>query len=80
MVLAEVHGIPWAEIGSDKHAEEASWGEGQDPEPDQKEGGPIRMMNLLKFREFAKYSDGTETGLSGACNQRSHFGLIQATH
>ena len=29
-------------------------------------GGPIRMMNLLKFREFAKYSDGTDTGLSGA--------------
>ena len=21
-------------------------------------GGPVRMMNLLKFREFAKYSDG----------------------
>ena len=29
-------------------------------------GGPIRMVNLLKFREFAKYSDGTDTGLSGA--------------
>ena len=29
-------------------------------------GGPVRMMNLLKFREFAKYSDGTDTGLSGA--------------
>ncbi len=43
-------------------------------------GGPIRMMNLLKFREFAKYSDGNETGLSGARHQRSHFGLSQATH
>ena len=29
-------------------------------------GGPMRMLNLLKFREFAKYSDGTDTGLSGA--------------
>ena len=29
-------------------------------------GGPVRMMNLLKFREFAQYSDGTDTGLSGA--------------
>lgn len=29
-------------------------------------GGSIRMLNLLKFREFAKYSDGTDTGLSGA--------------
>ena len=29
-------------------------------------GGPIRMMNLLKFREFAKYSDGTDATLSGA--------------
>ena len=29
-------------------------------------GGPIRMMNLLKFKEFAKYSDGTDTELSGA--------------
>jgi len=29
-------------------------------------GGAIRMLNLLKFREFAKYSDGTDTGLSGA--------------
>ena len=29
-------------------------------------GGPIRMLNLLKFREFAKYSDGTDTGISGA--------------
>lgn len=28
-------------------------------------GGTIRMLNLLKFREFAKYSDGTDTGLSG---------------
>ena len=28
-------------------------------------GGPIRMLNLLKFREFAKYSDGTDTRLSG---------------
>jgi uncharacterized protein (DUF1330 family) len=24
------------------------------------------MLNLLKFREFAQYSDGTDTGLSGA--------------
>ena len=29
-------------------------------------GEPIRMLNLLKFREFAQYSDGTDTGLSGA--------------
>ena len=29
-------------------------------------GGPVRMLNLLKFREFARYSDGTDTGLSGA--------------
>lgn len=29
-------------------------------------GGPVRMMNLLKFREFAKYSDGSDTELSGA--------------
>jgi uncharacterized protein (DUF1330 family) len=29
-------------------------------------GGSIRMLNLLKFREFARYSDGTDTGLSGA--------------
>lgn len=28
--------------------------------------GPIRMLNLLKFKEFAEYSDGTDTGLSGA--------------
>jgi uncharacterized protein (DUF1330 family) len=28
-------------------------------------GEAIRMLNLLKFREFAKYSDGTDTGLSG---------------
>jgi len=29
-------------------------------------GGPVRMMNLLKFREFAKYSDGSDAELSGA--------------
>ena len=29
-------------------------------------GDPIRMMNLLKFREFAKYSDGADAELSGA--------------
>ncbi len=28
--------------------------------------GPIRMLNLLKFRAFAKYSDGTDAALSGA--------------
>ena len=27
-------------------------------------GGPIRMLNLLKFREFADYGD--DTGISGA--------------
>ena len=29
-------------------------------------GGPIRMLNLLKFKEFADYGDGNDTGLSGA--------------
>ncbi len=28
--------------------------------------GPIRMLNLLKFRAFAKYIDGTDAALSGA--------------
>ena len=30
------------------------------------QGGPIRMLNLLKFREFAKYEDGSDEQLSGA--------------
>lgn len=29
-------------------------------------GGSIRMLNLLKFKEFADYGDGTDTKLSGA--------------
>ena len=29
-------------------------------------GGPIRMLNLLKFREFADYGDGIDAKLSGA--------------
>ena len=29
-------------------------------------GGPIRMPNLLKFREFADYGDGIDAKLSGA--------------
>ena len=29
-------------------------------------GGPIRMLNLLKFREFADYGDGIDANLSGA--------------
>ena len=29
-------------------------------------GGPIRMLNLLKFKEFANYGDGNDTGISGA--------------
>ena len=33
---------------------------------DNDKGGPIRMLNLLKFREFARYSDGTDAELSGA--------------
>lgn len=28
--------------------------------------GPIYMLNLLKFKETAKYADGRETDLSGA--------------
>ena len=27
--------------------------------------GPIKMLNLLKFKEHAEYSDGRETNLSG---------------
>ncbi len=29
-------------------------------------GGSIRMLNLLKFREHARYSDGADASLSGA--------------
>ena len=29
-------------------------------------GGPIYMLNLLKFKEKAEYEDGRETDLSGA--------------
>ena len=29
-------------------------------------GGPIRMLNLLKFKEFADYGDGNDTEISGA--------------
>ena len=29
-------------------------------------GGPIRMLNLLKFKEFADYGDGIDAKLSGA--------------
>ena len=29
-------------------------------------GGPISMVNLLKFKEKAKYPDGRETDLTGA--------------
>ena len=29
-------------------------------------GGPVAMVNLLKFREKAEYEDGRETDLSGA--------------
>ena len=30
------------------------------------DGGPICMVNLLKFKERAEYEDGRETNLSGA--------------
>ena len=30
------------------------------------DGGPICMVNLLKFNEKAEYEDGRETNLSGA--------------
>jgi len=29
-------------------------------------GGPIAMLNLLKFKKWAEYEDGRETTLSGA--------------
>lgn len=32
---------------------------------DNPEIGPIKMLNLLKFKEHAEYSDGRETNLSG---------------
>jgi uncharacterized protein (DUF1330 family) len=32
---------------------------------EQDEGGPIFMVNLLKFKEKAEYADGRETDLSG---------------
>lgn len=32
---------------------------------DNPEIGPIKMLNLLKFKERAKYSDGRQTELSG---------------
>ena len=32
---------------------------------DNPEIGPIKMLNLLKFKEDAEYSDGRETNLSG---------------
>ena len=28
-------------------------------------GGPIKMLNLLKFRKFAEYADGSDAALSG---------------
>ena len=32
---------------------------------DNPEIGPIKMLNLLKFKERAEYSDGRQTKLSG---------------
>lgn len=29
------------------------------------QGGPINMLNLLKFKEFAEYPDGSDAELSG---------------
>lgn len=29
------------------------------------QGGPISMLNLLKFKDFAEYPDGRDSGLSG---------------
>ncbi|MFT4826715.1 MAG: hypothetical protein ACJAUG_003180 [Halioglobus sp.] len=29
------------------------------------QGGPINMLNLLKFKEFAEYPDGSDVQLSG---------------
>ncbi len=41
--------------------EPAQLAELMQPGPD----GPIYMVNLLKFKEFAEYEDGRETDLSG---------------
>jgi uncharacterized protein (DUF1330 family) len=32
---------------------------------DNDKGGPINMLNLLKFREFAQYPDGRDSDISG---------------